>query len=526
MIQRQTETAAYWGAAFKIEESDIEFLNNLLLEEETPLTTEEMALVIVRRRYEREAEAAKHRQQGAVVYLPKETYAVGQTVVFPELQFTAGRVVSVRPGRNPEDGEFDVIAIDFGNGGSPREFAARLPNHKLNRAASHDGAGEVESPEAIFAEYGRDITAKLEAHLKESPDIVRIAGRWFPRALLLTVNVGHLNLAEAVLDMAGGGPLPAEALLKEVGLPDNVHPRLQAFSLNFGLQEDERFDEVGPAGQVLWYLRRLEPPEVVFTPRRLENAAPDYQPSQLTPTLLALEQEIDDELAPGAGDAPAADEVTVHVIFPHRRVGALPLSRRLAHLFPTAYEAPRIRFMLVDGDSGEQFPGWVVRLGRYVFGLDEWYKKREFPVGGQLVVRRGDQPGEVVVKASTRRPAREWVRTAVAGADGRLNFSMQKRLISVHYDELTVIAVDNLAAIDEVWLKGQHLPFERLVADLFRELAKLNPQSAVHAKTLYAAVNVVRRSPPGPIFAELLSRPYFVHVGDAYWRFDQSLWTG
>jgi len=338
--------------------------------------------------------------------------------------------------------------------------------------------------------------------------------------------VGHLNLAEAVLDMAGGGPLPAEALLKEVGLPDNVHPRLQAFSLNFGLQEDERFDEVGPAGQVLWYLRRLEPPEVVFTPRRLENAAPDYQPSQLTPTLLALEQEIDDELAPGAGDAPAADEVTVHVIFPHRRVGALPLSRRLAHLFPTAYEAPRIRFMLVDGDSGEQFPGWVVRLGRYVFGLDEWYKKREFPVGGQLVVRRGDQPGEVVVKASTRRPAREWVRTAVAGADGRLNFSMQKRLISVHYDELTVIAVDNLAAIDEVWLKGQHLPFERLVADLFRELAKLNPQSAVHAKTLYAAVNVVRRSPPGPIFAELLSRPYFVHVGDAYWRFDQSLWTG
>jgi len=65
LIQRQTETAAYWGAAFKIEESDIEFLNNLLLEEETPLTTEEMALVIARRRYEREAEAAKHRQQGA-----------------------------------------------------------------------------------------------------------------------------------------------------------------------------------------------------------------------------------------------------------------------------------------------------------------------------------------------------------------------------------------------------------------------------------------------------------------------------
>ena len=52
-----------------------------------------------------------------------------------------------------------------------------------------------------------------------------------------------------------------------------------------------------------------------------------------------------------------------------------------------------------------------------------------------------------------------------------------------------------------------------------------NVQSAVHAKTLYAAVNVARRSPPGPIFAELVSHPYYLLVGDAYWRFDQSHWT-
>ncbi len=523
MTQRLTQTEAYWGAAFKIEETDLDYLNNLLLEEETPLTTDEMTLAIIRRRCEREAEAAKHRRQGAVVYLPKETYAIGQTLVFPELQFVTGKVVNLRQGRNPEYGEFDVIAVDFGNG-APREFAARLPGHKLNEATSHAGV-ESQSPDVIFAEHGRSLAAKLEARLQAGDDVVRIAGRWFPRALLATVNAGHLNLAEAVLDMAGGGPLPTEALLQEVGLPDNINPRLQAFSLNFALQEDPRFDEVGPAGQVLWYLRRLEPPEVIFPPRRLESAAPEYDASKLTPALTTLEQEIEDELSAAAAEVPAAAAVTVTVTFPHRRVGTLPLSPRLAQLFPTAHEAPRIRFALVDGDSGEQFPGWVVRSGRYVFGLDEWYKRRDFPVGGQLVVRRGERPGEVVVKALTRRPAREWVRTAVAGAEGRLNFSMQKRLISVNYDELTVIAVDNPVAIDDVWLKSQHAPFERLVADLFRELAKLNPQSAVHAKSLYAAVNVVRRSPPGPIFAELASRAWYAHVGDAYWRFDQSLWT-
>jgi hypothetical protein len=525
VIERETQTADYWGAAFVIEEADLDYLNNLLLEEETPLTTDEMALAIIRRRVAREAEAAQKRQQGAALYLPKETYTVGQVLMFPALQYAAGTVVGVRPGRNPDQGEFDVIAVDFGDGRAVREFAARLPDHKLNERGRTAAEAELDSPEVLFAAYGREIGAKLETRLRANSDIVRIAGRWFPRALLATVNIGHLNLAEAVLDMAGGGPLPTEALLKETGLPDNVNPRLQAFSLNYALQEDERFDEVGPAGQVLWHLRRLEPPEVMFPPRRLENAAPPYDRAKLTPTLLALEKEIEDELSPDLGVPPPADEVEVPLTFPHRRVGTLPLSPRLARLFPTAYESPRIRFVLVDGESGEKFPGWVVRAGRYVFGLDEWYRQREFPVGGQLVVRRGDHPGEVIVRAGTRRPAREWVRTAATGPEGRLTFSMQKRPIGVTYDDLMVVAVDNLQAIDDVWLKSQAVPFERLVVDVFRELAKLNPQSAVHAKTLYAAVNVARRSPPGPVFAELVSRRYYVHVGDAYWRFDQSLWV-
>jgi hypothetical protein len=264
---------------------------------------------------------------------------------------------------------------------------------------------------------------------------------------------------------------------------------------------------------------------VLFPPRRLENAAPAFERQGLTAALIDLEHEVDDEFTLDPATGEPADEVQVTLTFPHRRVGTLPLSPRLAHLFPTAYESPRIRMLFVDGDTGEKMPGWVVRAGRYVYGLDEWYRKLEFPVGGHLTVSRGEAPGEVVVRAAKRRPAREWVRTAALGPDGHLAFSMQKRLIGVAYDDLMVVAVDDAVAIDEVWLKSQAMPFHRLVADLFRELAKLNPQSAVHAKTLYTAVNVARRCPPGPIFAELLARPYYVHVGDAYWRFDQAQWT-
>lgn len=525
MTERQTQTAAYWSAAFTIEDADLEYLYNLLLEDETPLTTDEMALAIIRRRCDLEAQALKRQEQGASVYLPKETYPVGQRLVFPALQFMTGIVVALRPGHNPEQGEFEVLTVDFGNGGRQREFAAGLPHHKLNFPIAGPGVDELQSPETLFDQYGREIGTKLEARLQANPDIVRIAGRWFPRALLATINIGHLNLAEAVLDMAGGGPLPGEVLIKEVGLPDTINPRLQAFSLNYGLQEDARFDEVGPAGQVLWYLHRLEPPEVIFPPRRLENAAPDYDPSKLTPTLQALERELEDEFSAGPEVASSVDEVEVILTFPHRRVGTLPLSPRLAKLFPTAYKSARIRFLFVDVDSGEKFPGWVVRAERYVYGLDKWYEKYEVPAGGTLTVKPGDVPGEIKVKAATRRPAREWVRTAGPRPDGGLTFAMQKRPVAVAYDELMIVAVENFTTVDEVWLKSQSWPFHRLVADVFRELAKLNPQSAVHAKTLYAAVNVARRSPPGPIFAELVSHPYYAHVGDAYWRFDQSQWT-
>ena len=522
----QATSTSYWGPAFAVEESDLDFLYNLLLDNETPLTTDEMVQSLVQRRCQRELVSLEQRRQGATVYMPKETYAVGQQLVFAALQFAQGAVVGLRPGHNPDDGEFDVIRVMFPSGLATREYAARFPKpHKLNQPVTVSGEEDFVSPEAVMAQHGREIAEKLQAALLANPDIVRIAGRWFPRALLTPINVGHLNLAEAVLDMAGGGPLPAEALIKEIGLPDGLNPRLQAFSLNYALQEDERFDEVGPAGEVMWHLQKLEPLEVQLKPQRLVNGAPDYDRSRLTPVLLALEPELEDELTAGDPVDPPPGEVAMTLTFPHLRTGTLPLSAHLAKIFPTAFEAPRIRFLLVDGNTGEKFPGWVVRAGRYVCGLDAWYKQNEMIVGAQLVVRPGDAPGEVVVKADKRRTTREWVRTAATGPEGRLVFNMQRRPISVAYDELMVIAVDNAAAMDDIWQKSGKYPFHRLVADIFRELAKLNPQSAVHAKTLYTAVNVARRAAPGPVFAEVVTRPWYAHVGDAYWRFDQSHWT-
>jgi hypothetical protein len=44
----------------------------------------------------------------------------------------------------------------------------------------------------------------------------------------------------------------------------------------------------------------------------------------------------------------------------------------------------------------------------------------------------------------------------------------------------------------------------------------------VHSKTLYGAVNVVRRCSPGLVFSVLFGLPEFVTAGDGYWIYQGS----
>jgi hypothetical protein len=518
----------YW-TEFEVRESDLDYIYSFLLEREVPVTLDEMALALIGHRLEHlESELTKISDGSLEIYLPAETFQEGQRILFPAIGNKIGTVMSIRSGENPDLGEFDVIQVEFQDEVRIREFAARLENHRLNHPLESLGiSGEANTPKEIFSQYGQGIVAKMKQRLEEGNDIVQIAGKWFPKALLVEFHEGHLNLAEAILDVAGGGPAPTSELLKHIEIPAGLDPLLAEFSLDYALQEDQRFDEVGPAGQILWHLRRLEPPEVLYTPTRLAYEPQSYDRSVLPPALLALEEALDDEFSPLEPLEEPPDEVVLSLLFPHWRVGALPLSRKLGPLFPTAYEAPRIRFMLIDGHSAEKFPGWVVREQRYVFGLDKWYRRYEVPAGGLVRIRKGKEPGEIVVEAIDRRRRNDWIRTVSIGDNSRIGFTMLKQPVGTGYDDLMVVGLIDPVTLDEAWLRGgqKDLPVDRLVAHVFRELAKLNPQSAVHAQSLYSGVNVIRRMPPGPIFAELFIRPYYLHVGDLYWRFDESVWS-
>lgn len=513
----------YWET-FEVQREDIEHLYNHLLELETPLTPYELVSALVEARIHREIQLIEQqRSSGGVIFLPKNHYEIGQTLVFPAFGWKRGEVIGQRSGCNPDLPPFEVLRVRMENG-EERSFGSMLAEHPLNDPIEITQVSELLDKQFVLEEFGDDLKTRLEKSLEANPDFVRIAGRWFPRALLVDVNAGHLNLAEAVLEVAGGGPLPTQELLKQVELPANTNTKLLEFSLDLRLQEDQRFDEVGPAGLVLWYLKRLEPEEVREVPQYLRYHEQEYDRSILTNEMLAIETDLDDELSPSETWFPRVDETVVRLIFPHWRAGSLPLSARIQHLFPTAYEAPRIRFMLRDRDSDQLFPGWVVREKRYVTGLKAWYTKHGLIPGSLIRLKQGKKPGEVVVASDQKHSRREWVRTVLVGSDGGIVFAMLKQIVTAAYDERMAIAVPDSEAVDQAWIRLQkeRQPFERVVVNMVRELTKLNPQSHVHVSELYAAVNVMRRCPPGPILALLASRSWFSHVGDLHFRFNDS----
>ncbi len=516
---------SYWKS-IEIDQQDIEYLYSYLLEKETPHPSDKLAEALIKQRIQSEKERLQKKQQeNGDIYLPKLEFEVGDRIQFPANNWISGEVTDVREGNNPEYPELKVLIVDLENGQS-RQFASNIQDHKLNQTTTTVEDTDGEDEHKIFENFGDEITAKLEEALEENKDLVRIGADWFPKSLLIEFNVGHLNLAEAVLDMHNGGPLAVDKLLEQLDIDTDDPDELVRFSLNYALQEDSRFDEVGPKGIVMWFLNRLEPEYVRERPIELEYSPIEVDRSVLSEDMLKVEQTIDDELIPTNSDyldQKQSKEVTIALNYPHWRVGTLPLTARTRPFFPTALETPRVKFTLIDAE-GEEISAWVVRPYSYVYGLREWYEEKELMPGSLIKIKPGKNPGEVLIQPEKKRSNREWMRTLLIGADGGIVFAMLKQTVAADFNERMAIAIPSTEVLDELWQKRANnpKPLEHVITSTMRELAKLNPQGHVHGVELYAALNCIKRSPPGPVFSMLKTNPEFIAVGDLYFRLSEN----
>jgi hypothetical protein len=208
--------------------------------------------------------------------------------------------------------------------------------------------------------------------------------------------------------------------------------------------------------------------------------------------------------------------------YAHYRVGTIPLTKRTRQFFPEG-STQHTHVTLIDGQTGGQLPAWIVHQHRYVHGLDEWYKQNRILPGAYITLEKTDDPFKVIINYASKREKREWIR--VAKSEGQqLRFEMRKHPCRCEYDELMIIGEDDSSELDELWIRSEvdQVDIPTILHNVFLELAKLNPQGTVHAKTIYNAANIVRRCPPGPIFAALVRNEAFAQVGDNYWLYNSA----
>lgn len=506
----------YWEQ-FAIQTADLDHIANFLVGSERPHTLDDLAFELTRYRFEKITDLLESTLSQGRIYRPGETYRAGEQVIFPHLGNISGEVTNVRPGRNPEYEPFSVISVAVAEG-EEREFAAELlREHPLN-TASYLPDDEV-SVEDVYAEYGAGIRLALRRALEMSAQFVSVSDKWFVRALLMEVEPGQVNIAEAMLDMAGGGPVRTEAFLDEMDLPEEISRPLQLFSLEYALLRDRRFDEVGPAGYALWHLKSMEPKQVLESPKLLRYVPIPYNRQVLDDVMLVLEEQVADEWS----DLPVAvasnEPVTIVLSYPHWRSGTLPLASHVANFFPTARVTDRIRFTFVDADTGDEFAGWVVRSGRYVYGLEDWYKAKHAFVGSYVDLEQGEETGKIRIRVRPiKGQRREWLRTVTVEEDN-LAFEVMRVPVHCEFDELAAISVSNPEAIDTMREQFNRASLDSLLERAFSGLAGLSLQRAVHAMTLYSVLNLMRRVPPAPMLATLATSSRYTSLGDNYWAY-------
>jgi hypothetical protein len=502
----------YWNN-FSINDKDVERVYAYMLERGEAARSADLARIVIAARAKEEQERRQRLSTQAVLYQPKLVLEVGQRLIFSALNEIEGTVTAVRDSNNPRLKPFQVATVTFADG-TKREFAGAydLP-HPLNELKPIVTGAADESPEEIYARYGAKIERLLAARLRMDREFVEQDGKWLLRGLLTEINVGFLNIAEAAIEQNNVGMSTLElARVLELDL-EGAKRETTLFSLDYALQRDERFVDVGPVGEPRWYLNRLVPAEVWNVPRVLQFGAAPLYDKTLPPELETILSEIEDDNNDDVRDGRAAAKVDLVLTYPHRRMGSLPYTQGVRALFP---EADKPMLVTLLDEYGTRIPAWVVPDGNYIFGLKAWYDRNKLNPGALLELAPRGEPLTAEIRYQPRREGKSlWVKIAKV-ENGHLTFGTSPRPVAFKYDEEMLILPEDQTGLDKLTASNYgDRSLDALLADIFPELVKLG-SSSIHAKTLYSAVNFAKRVGARAVFSALANSEAFTTTGGGY----------
>jgi hypothetical protein len=251
-MARATQTETFWRDEFDILPEDEVALQEYFIQQNAPLTTDELARFLMERRLS--GNRRRKSSETGRKYDPTERYEVGEAIIFPTLAGEVGEVVGVREGQNDRYDRFQVLQVHFPELNQRREFAAELEAAPSRLAQLGDEPlMEFDELYQRFGGYAREI---VDAALEASPSFINLSAAWLPQFMLVKLHEGHANIAEAMIDIVGDA-MPTGEILKELPVTEDATEAVKEFSLNYLLAQDPRFVNAGSEAKPLWHLARL-----------------------------------------------------------------------------------------------------------------------------------------------------------------------------------------------------------------------------------------------------------------------------
>ena len=186
-------------------------------------------------------------------YDPTKSYEIGEKIAFTTLDDEVGQIIAIRDGENERHGSFRVIKVRFEKRNETHEFATELKEFEVRRPGDSFLQPRL-GADGLYERFADYINESVEWALARSSNFTRLDDRWLPTLMLVHFHEGHLNIADAMIDIMGQPMTPVE-LLTEIPLEEEASQDVKVFSLIHTLKrQQERFIQVDDAH---WSLTRL-----------------------------------------------------------------------------------------------------------------------------------------------------------------------------------------------------------------------------------------------------------------------------
>jgi hypothetical protein len=358
---------SYWQKRFRVGKHDLDFLHNLIKQENSPRNTDNLVYHLVLRlgglspKDDPLVNLMAKLPVDVDIYQPLNDYNVGQLIFFAKPQFSQmARVVGRQPSKIVHGLPRSKIEVRFVDSGETKVFICGLDLRdryvqSIKVAKGLTSIGALTS--GVMGRFGRLIKDKLVPALESDSRFTRFGDEWSLAEIESQEAEQLVGMASEQLERVST-PVEAADIL-DIAAGQVPKTSTTVFEVNRAVERTRRFRKVGRRDKARWVPDTTIWPPPPGKPKQLRippvRSETRIGTRELPRDLLRALDTIEDELQEPVEAYRRVSQVEFAITASHQHHGTLPLTRRTRGVFPPGDVDASVVF--IDPRSGERIPG-------------------------------------------------------------------------------------------------------------------------------------------------------------------------